>query len=282
MRGHGFEVRVIRAVVVGLVLFVGSATLAQEADGTAALVAKAGRYVEEYTTQFSGVVGEERQTQRIVRADGSIKKQRDLVSDVLLVRVGEDTLPFRDVIMVDGKAVRDRQERLRKLFLEAPKTALKQAQAIAKESLRYNIGYGRGVEGLVFPLIIVRPTVASGFRFVPTTEGVAFEEVRSPSLIGEVNRGARRDMFLKGRLGIDPERGRVLSARLVADNDELEITIEVRYGEDATLHLLVPVDLKEWYRKTTKPKDDRLEVAASYGKFRRFQVTVDERIDLPK
>jgi hypothetical protein len=264
------EVRIVCAVMVGLVLFAGSATRAQDDDGATALVAKAGAYVEEYTKQFSALVGEERQTQRIVRADGSVKKQRDLVSDMLLVKVGEDTLPFRDVIMVDGKAVRNREERLRKLFVEAPKTAVKQAQAIAKESSRYNIGFGRGLEGLMFPLIIVQPGVASGFRFAPTTEGVSFEEFRSPSLIGEVNRGGRRDMFLKGRLGIDPERGRLLSAGLVADNDELEITIEVRYREDATLHLLVPVDLHERYRKTTKRKDDRLEVTASYGNFRQF------------
>jgi hypothetical protein len=90
-------------------------------------------------------------------------------------------------------------------------------------------------------------------------------------------------MFLKGRLGIDPERGQLLAGSFVADNnDGFEITIKVSYREDATLHLLVPVDLHEGYRKTTKPKDDRLEVTASYGKFRQFQVTVDERIDLPK
>jgi hypothetical protein len=268
--------------MVGLVVFAGGATRAQETDGVAALVAKAGAYVAEFEKQFSAVVGEERQTQRVVRADGSIKKQRDLVSDLLLVKVGENTLQFRDVIMVDGRAVRDRQERLRKLFLGAPQTAVKQAQAIGKESARYNIGFERGLEGLMFPLIIVRPEVASGFRFAPTTDGVSFEEFRSPSLIGEVGRGARRDMFLKGRLAIEPERGRVLSASLVAANDGLEITIDVRYREDATLHLLVPVDLHERYRKTTKPKDDRLEVTASYKNFRQFHVTVDERIDMPK
>jgi hypothetical protein len=181
-------VRIIAAMMVGLVLFVGSVMQAQETDGAAALVAKAGAYVEEYERRLSAVVGEERQTQRIVRADGSIKQQRDLLSDLLLVKVGEDTLLFRDVIMSDGKAVRDRQDRLRKLFLGPPQTALKQAQAIARESLRYNIGFGRSVEGLMFPLFIVHPKIASGFRFAPTTEGVSFEEFRSPALIGEMTR----------------------------------------------------------------------------------------------
>lgn len=274
--------RSIRVLIVGLVLLAGSVPRAQEANGTAALVAKAGAYVAEFEKRFSGLVGEERQTQRVVRANGTVKKQRDLVSDLLLVKVGEDTLQFRDVIAVDGKAVGDRQERLRKLFLGAPKAAVKQAQAISKESSRYNIGFARGLEGLMFPLIIVQPDVASRFRFAPTTDGVSFEEFQSPSLIGEVGRGARRDLFLKGQLAIEPDLGRVLSGSIVAINDGFEITIEVGYREDEALRLLVPVDLREHYRNPAKPKDDRLEVTATYGNFRQFQVTVDDRIDLPK
>jgi hypothetical protein len=266
----------------GLVLVAGGTAQAQEADGVAALVAKAGAYVEEYEKRFSAIVGEERQTQRIVRANGSIKQQRELMSDLLLVRVGDNTLQFRDVIMVDGKAIRNRQDRLRKLFLEARKAAVKQAQAIAKESSRYNIGFRRGLEGLMIPLVIVRPTVASGFRFAPTPDGVSFKEFRSPSIIGFIAGSTRRDLFLQGTLRIDPEPGRLLGGSLVANNDEFEITIDVRYAEDAALRLLVPVELQERYRKTKHPKDDRLEVTAVYGKFRQFQVAVDQSIDLPK
>jgi hypothetical protein len=282
MTGEQSSVRIIRAVTAGLVLIAAGAARAQEADAVGALVAKAGAYVEEYEQRFSAVVGEERQTQRVVRANGSIKQQRELVSDLLLVKVGDNTLQFRDVIMVDGRAVRNRQDRLRELFLEAPKTAVKQSQAIARESSRYNIGFRRGLDGLMIPLTIVHPKVASGFRFAPATAGVSFEEFRSPSVIGFITGSRRRDIFLKGTLGIDPERGRLLAGSLVANNDEFEITIDVRYAEDATLRLLVPVDLHERYRQTKKPKDDRLEVTASYGNFRQFQVAVDEHINLPK
>ena len=258
-----------------------AATRAQETDAVAALVAKGGAYVAEYEKRLSAVVGEERQTQRIVKADGSIKQQRQLVSDLLLVKVADGTMQFRDVITVDGKAVRDRQDRLRKLFLEAPKTAVTQAQAIARETTRFNIGFRRALEGLMMPLLIVQPAVASGFRFSPATEGVLFEEFRSPSIIGFISNGKRRDIFLKGRLGIDPERGRLLAGSLLATNDEFEITIDVRYVEDQTLRLLVPAALQERYRKTKRPKDDHLEVTASYGNFRQFQVAVDEQIELP-
>jgi len=279
-------VRIIRSVTLGLVLVAGAVTQAQEAaqdaERIAVLVAKAGVYVDEYEKRFSAIVGEERQTQRVVRANGSIKQQRELVSDLLLVKIGDSTLQFRDVIRVDGKAVRNRQDRLRTLFLEAPTTAVKQSQAIARESSRYNIGFRRGLEGLMIPLVIVRPTVASGFRFAATTEGASFEEFRSPSIIGFVTGSKRRDMFLKGTLGIDPEGGRLLAGSLVAHNNEFEITIDVHYAEDAALRLLVPSELRERYRKTTRPNDDRLEVTASYGKFRQFQVAVDERIDLPR
>ncbi len=73
------------------------------------LVARAGRYVEEYEKVFSALVCEERQTQRLVRPNGKIEKHRDLISDFLLVKVGAERLmAFRDVLQVDGRRVRNR------------------------------------------------------------------------------------------------------------------------------------------------------------------------------
>ncbi len=48
------------------------------------------------------------------------RQKRDLKSDVLIVRgpAGERWMQFRDVFEVDGKPIRDRAERLAKLFLE--------------------------------------------------------------------------------------------------------------------------------------------------------------------
>ena len=127
------------AALAVLTLCAGTHGHAQDA-GAPDLVARASRYVEEYEKQLSAVVCEERQTQRITKPDGTTGKRRELVSDLLMIRTGDFTQTFRDVIAVDGKAIRNRQERLRKLFLGEPRGREKQAQAIAKESTRYTSG----------------------------------------------------------------------------------------------------------------------------------------------
>ena len=98
----------------------------------------------------------------------------------MLVRVDTyGTRVFRDVIAVDGKPVRSRDERLKQLFLGPSRKALDQARAIRKESTRYDID-SRFLElagALTLPLVIVKPRASVRFRFEPTSEGVAFNEV---------------------------------------------------------------------------------------------------------
>lgn len=243
------------------------------------LVSRATRYVEEYERQLSAVVCEERQTQRVVKSDGTTRKTRELVSDLLLVRTGDFTQTFRDVIAVDGKPISNRQERLRQLFLGTPRGRLKQAQAIAKEGARYNIGFDRGLDTLMLPLVILHARRVTGFRFARTADGVTFDEFRSPALLRSSIRGVVSDMFLRGALTIEGDTGRLSGARLVAENPQFTVTVNVRYAEDAASGLLVPVELREDYR--TPVEKDRLEVSATYSNFRRFQVTVDERIEVP-
>ena len=65
-----------------------------------------------------------------------------LVSDFLLVQVpGEGWTPFRDVFERNGQKLRDREERLAKLFLNgASRSSFDQARQIMLEGARYNIG----------------------------------------------------------------------------------------------------------------------------------------------
>ena len=58
-------------------------------------------------------------------------------------------------------------------------------------------------------------------------------------------------------------------------------SLAVRFGQDAKLDLLVPIDVKERYWIPSKPNDDRLEVDSTYTNFRRFQVTVGEQVKSP-
>jgi hypothetical protein len=266
------------AILVVLTLYSGVGARAQDA-GVQDLVSRATRYVEEYERQLSAVVSEERQTQRVIKPDGTTRKKRELVSDLLIVKTGEFTQTFRDVMAVDGKPVRNRQERLQKLFLGTPQGRLKQAQAIEKESARYNIGFERGMDTQMLPLLILNAKRATGFRFVRRADGLTFDEFRSPSLVGSVISGVRHDMFLRGALTIEGDTGRLSGARLVAENPQFVLTVDVRYAEDTASGLLVPVESREDYR--TPREKDRLEVSSTYTNFRRFQVTVEERVEVP-
>jgi len=270
------------AALAVITLYAGARGHAQDAgvpDPVSRAVSRAIRYVEEYERQLSAVVCEERQTQRVVKSDGTTGKMRELVSDLLMIRTGDSTQTFRDVIAVDAKPVRNRQERLRKLFLGTPLGREKQAQAIAKESARYNIGFNRGMDTLMLPLAILHDKRATGFRFERTPGGLTFDEFQLPSMVGYVRRGTRLDMPLRGGLTIESSTGRLSGARLVAENPLFVVTLDVRYAEDAASGLLVPVESREDYR--TPDEKDRLEVSSTYSNFRRFQVTVDEQVEVP-
>ena len=83
----------------------------------ATVMQRAGAYVLEFQRQLCGIVARERYVQKV---ESYLSHRRELVSDLLLVRpVGADRwVQFRDVFEVDGKPVRDRNDRLTKLFLE--------------------------------------------------------------------------------------------------------------------------------------------------------------------
>ena len=143
-----------------------------------------------YVEAFSAIVSEEAQEQRLLRANGTVKQVRKLNSDFLLVKTGAGVWPvvFRDVIAVDGEPVRNREDRLRKLFLGNPKTAVELARAIVKESARHNIGIPRTGDSPLLPLVFLTPRIAPGVRFSVSGSTVTFQGLRSPSVHGEERR----------------------------------------------------------------------------------------------
>lgn len=259
---------------------------AQSGDQAAsALVERASRYVEDYLEAFSAVVCEERQVQTLVKPDGRVSKRRELRSDFLLAKIETVWMQeFRDVLEVDGREVRNRDDRLRKLFLESSKTAVEQARAIARESGRYNIGITRNGNSPLLPLRILSPRIASGFRFTLSGASLAFEEFRTPSLLRRTTSKDSINLMSKGAFEVDTGTGRVLAAELTASGSPPahSFSISVRYAEDPQLKLLVPVEVREKYWRPDRPRDDRLDAVASYSNYRRFTVTVDESIKVPK
>ena len=81
-------------------------------------------------------------------------------------------MPFRDVIDVDGVAVRDREARLTRLFLSAPSASpaetIARAEQIREEGARYNLGSMRSTLGNpVLALGVLQKTYQQRFRFTP-------------------------------------------------------------------------------------------------------------------
>jgi hypothetical protein len=276
----------LSAAALGAVMAAGSGVVAQSPNpDTAAMVERAGRYAEAYIEAFSAVVSEEHQIQKLIRADGRVKKVRDLKSDFLLVKTGRPwPTAFRDVIAADGKPVRDRSDRLRKLFLDNPKTAVELANAIGSESERFNIGIARTGNSPLLPLIFLTARIASGVRFATDGSRLTFQEFRSPSVLSRRTRGERHDLMSHGWFEIEPDSGRVLASEFTAagPGDSVNASFRVRYQTDPKLNLSVPVEVGERYWLPEKPGVDRLEVESTYSAFRRFDVTTGEQIKIPK
>jgi hypothetical protein len=279
-----------------LCLVLGAAPVAQE-PSLDIVLARAGAYVVEFQKQLAGIVAEEHYAQRSLGRSGLARltadtiRSRDLKADLLLLKPeGSDRwIQFRDVFEVDGKPVRDRNERLVKLFLEPTASTASLAENITTESTRYNIGnLQRTVNVPVLALSILVPAAQPRFRFTRTKNRkpelaaapkaatawvVAFEEVREGTIIRTTN---ERDMPSRGRFWIEPDTGRVLMSEISAESTALRAVIDVSYVPDLRVGLLVPGEMREKYNIYTD--GSRVDGKATYGRFRQFQVKVDEKI----
>ncbi len=203
---------------------------------------------------------------------------------MLIVRgpAGEQWMQFRDVFEVDGKPIRDRAGRLAKLFLEPWASAQQQVQAINAESARYNIGgISRDVNLPVLALSVLGPENRPWFSFTGRRKNesvpgglweLEYREERSRTMI-RTNRGLA--MPARGKLVVDGASGRILATELEADNDSVRAHIGVTYRAEPAVALFMPREMREKY---VTNGGTTIEGRATYTKFRRYQVTVDETL----
>lgn len=251
----------------------------------ATLLQRTGAYVVRFEAAFSAVVGEERYTQLQTLPLGP-GLERDLVSDFLLVRTRDTAAwtPFRDVFEVDGKQVRDRQERLTQLILQPGGSASDQVAAILAESARFNLGIERTINVPVLVLSFLDPALQPRFVFKDggmsrvgkaDTVVVDYEERVRPSII----RGpSNSDVPAAGRVWIDPASGRVLRTELRMRTLAFAATITTDFETEPTFGVDVPAAMHEEYRLST---GSRITGRASYAHFRRFGVQVTETAPHP-
>jgi hypothetical protein len=175
--------------------------------------------------------------------------------------------------------VRDRDERLARLFLGDPATASEQASRIAAESARYNLGeIDRTVNVPTLALLFLTDPLRDGFVFGDAgrddgLQVVAYREVRRPTYIATTG---GRDLPVSGRFWMDAATGRVERTELRTEDEALEARITVTYRDDPDAQLWVPVRMEERYLR----KSDRLETrgVATYARFRRFAISTREDI----
>jgi hypothetical protein len=242
---------------------------------------RASAYVAGYVKSLTSVVSEERYEQSLTRKaernTAGIFLWRVLVSDYLLVALEgtSEWLPFRDVYSVDGRPVRNRSDRLLKLFVEAPPGGYGQALRIRDESSRYNMGGGTWDTNVpTFALQFLSEELRGRFTFAlkgherldgVDTIVVEYQESSSPTVI--VGRGGE-DVPARGRFWVDPGDGRILRTTLETRPTGCDNTLEVTFRHEPSLGILVP-------GRMTERRDAGLEVVegrATYSNFRRFRV----------
>ena len=150
-------------------------------------------------------------------------KNEPLCSHYLLVKPETSTewISLGDVYEVDGVAVRDRDDRLRRLFLEPGVDSRVQLQAVRDESARYNLGMvERNINVPLFLLRFLQPENRPRFRFrlagsrsVAGVEAwrIEFEERVYPTIITDVRGG---DVEAKGWFLVDEVTGAIVESVL--------------------------------------------------------------------
>ncbi len=261
-------------------LMVLSVALQAQAPGPpsiAALLDQAGDYITAYESKFSAVVSEEHYRQTLDRRVSSTVR-RELKSDVLVVNSGVGGwMGFRDVYEVDGRVVRDHDQRLTKLFVNPASDTMTHARQIADEGSRYNLGsISRNINTPTMALTYLRREnqARSTFELSGTSkiEGVQtialkFREVNRPTIV----RSGEEDSPASGQFWIDPSTGRVVRSQLKLTPAKLSATITVTYGATPKLDLWVPLSMSESYRAVS---GENIEGSATYSNFRRFNVDV--------
>lgn len=278
------------------------ATASLRASDTTSLetvLARAATYVAQYQQRLAGIVSEEHYRQNVqstTRAGRSLRQFRELRSDFLLVKPGDaDTwLQFRDVFEVDRRPIRDRDERLYRLFVGTATTARAQADAIQAESARYNIGpilrtINMPVLALLFFQREIQPRLSfekgdagNVKRFAGLAEAADIWQIayRETTTKGTLVRGeADRDIPSHGRIWIDSTTGRILRTELISEDTSVRALIDVSFKTEAGLDLLVPGEMRENY--VLRRTESRIDGRATYSRFRKFTVTTEEKTKPP-
>ena len=281
--------RNICLVLVAVVLVLSTLTTGQVLLSLDEVIPRATAYVETFIAELSTVVMEEDYEQSAFAGRRGEAIKMNLRSEFLLVPLrGTGTWTgFRDVFEVNGRRVRDREDRLAALFIDNPTTALSQAKEIAEESSRYNVGLTYRTFNIpTYALLSLHPSYVQRFRFEKSSEGCAgfdtawevrFEEVGVPTMTRGFN---GINLPATGHVCLDPESGRVFETEMDLHHPAVNATrratdakATVKFAVESSVDMLVPVEMRERYLERGGASTTSI---ARYRNYRRFGVTTNE------
>jgi hypothetical protein len=239
-------------------------------DLAAALAAAAG-YLEQYEREVTAVIAQEDYQQHIL----SERAARTLRSDLLILAEPEwGWIEFRDIFEVDGRGVRDRDERIAQLFMKPNPNALEQARRISAEGARFNLSpsrtrFNRTLNVPLTALRFIRRQSQAHSTFQldkvePSRVTLRFKEAKLPRLIGTKDNVAAEGAFV-----IEPASGRILSTELYVPSKYAFARFRVEYAEQPSLKLWLPASMVESYNI---PGNAMIDGKATYSNFRVFKV----------
>jgi hypothetical protein len=207
-------------------------------------------------------------------------------AELVMVRLhaAEGWVAFRDVLTVNKRPVRDREQRLLKLLQSPEPSALAQARRIAQESARFNLGrLTRTMNVPNMALEYLQTGHAARIRFAQlrddTIDGrpvvvLRFEELAGPSLIRNM---AGRDLLARGRVWAEPGSGAIVRTELLVEDRLSKGTCTVDFGLEPRLGIHVPIKMTERYRTSV----ETIDAVARYSDFRSFRVSTSETVTKP-
>ena len=267
----------------------------QPGSGFTTVLSSAMRYAMNYEQRFALLAAEEHYVQELMRPPnpgdnlsrsnpgggmrgGGQMNLQTIKSDYLLVQLGGDGegfMPFRDAYEVKGRKLRDRNDRLLKLFTTNDKNRFEKAAAINSDSAKHHLGnVARTINIPVLAMMFLHPRVNERFEFTDGGEEningrilrkAIYKEVARPTLI-KTSRG--RDLAMTGIIWIDPFNGTVMKTELNAADPIVRSQVIVTFKREESLDLFVPEKMEEYY-KAYSAVDDIL-ATATYTNVRRI------------
>ena len=270
----------MRARATSVLLFLLAArALAAQSVTLDVVLARLHQYLADYAELLPATVAVERYNQRV-----GMFERVELESEFGIVRVPNNPqwLGFRDVMVVNGKAVAGRDQRLAVLFENLTASAIEQAGRISTESARFNIGpVARSINDPALVLELLDSRNAHRMRIQKVRERtlggisawlIRFVETGRPTI---VRTSSLQDVPSSGQAWIDPSTGRLLRVQAtITTTFRVKCEVDVTFERTAQLEFLVPARMSERCFDGAFMQEGE----ATYGNYRKF--TVDTRESL--